>query len=1669
MKRILFRALAFVGALTVGTQLWAAPPANDNLANAQVLAGDSGNVACDTTESTQEAVDIGLADYPDSQHTVWYKWTATKTGFVNFSTLGSDFDTVIAAYLDINSSAVAFSDDYYGDSTSRIEFFVQAGQTYLIRVGGYYSSSGALALSWTLAEVEVQELTGDSGEKNIAVETPEYARTLYYSWTVQKTGPVHFDLRADGSDYETEFTVSTISGMVSDGYDDIDFFAEAGQTYLIRARVFDYVENCKALTVKWSFADVQELSDEFGVATVQSPNVAEENAEKVSVWYKWTPKNTGPAYFDTYASDFDTSRLAAYTNSVLVALDSEWIEFCAQAGQTYFICVKFWNDEPGKMVLRWQRDLAEGEWKIFAADGIVISAVGDLPMDLTAADFPSGVTNIAASAFQGMDDVRFVTIPATVTKIGRRAFAGMSDLAWVDYEGDTNAMEIADTAFLNTPYCAELPFKLILDNGVSTNTYRNAGGTLITNIEEYCAVEGFVGTLPEELVIPEGVTCVRGDAFHKMNDVLRKVTFPSTLKSTEWVDYRGRNYVRYAIEDWAFSDCDALEEVVGIPTNAKVSNWAFAYTPYEENRPFELATRDRYDFVGWDYERGVYTNVTKDTWVVGFHGSCPGDLVIPDGVYGIDDYVFAFSFDPDDDYGDSRSVTNINKVTLPASIQRVDSYAFFALPNLTDVVFGGDKTKVTIDSTAFVGTPYWPNAFEFLKRYDITEYKLDGEGNYVYDENWNRIPVSSNLWITGYIGKAPEKLVIPDGVYGIQSRALAGLDGVTEVTIPASVKEIGYRAFADCEDLATVTILGKESEMNISDYAFLGTPYCAKLDFKLLADYKKNDGYSMNFYDENGVPTNTVWVAQTNWYVYGYVGKCPEKLDLTQHLTNRFDSVLFQSAKIFADIDALKELVLPEAAYSDSGTFRDCTNLTTVSISGDNATDKAWLTRNFQGTPYLDTVIPNFELVTESLVQTNYPPVVTNVNCCTTYEEMSAVATNEFTTKVVVGFYGNVPANLMLTNEVDEIGGSVFADCDNITNVVVAGTITSVGAYAFEYCDNLERVEFEEGVQDLGYGLFYGGSTNLLVVLPTSVVMQYDEQNDDWVSRGFGYTSVFAGINGDVDVLAPRCTSIYDKAFYSGGYFGRTCVEYYTRVILNGNGGTFEGDADYRCFDDVVSGLPTPVRAGYAFREWWDKDRRFYRNDDVWGEDDALVSLKAEWAAERRYNVYGLNGPVEIILGEGDTYETLLRVLGEAYGTEPQPSRHGLTFNYWTVDGVKLNHRSVIGPNSVFAADFERFNPLSDDPDAKVNTSAMQTYDGYVLDDKENEIGTIQVSVGKPNKKSGEANVSAKVQLLGKAKLTFKASPKGKWKIATSGATTGVTLFSAKSSDKIVIDISEKGIFGTFGAYTIIGSRNTSKKDTAYNKWSGKTYSVVFSTKEGTGSAFTKGYSAVTVSIAKKGKVKITGVMADGTKVNASTQLLISDKGEGCVNAFLPMYTGKKGGFGFVLWIDPDSTTTYVESVSTWKSNAKKNSFTAELEALGAAVPAPASSMEFSLDEEPEISGATVLTEYLPPDVKVSYAKKKLVVAKANMVKLDKSGTPVSTGKTDNDAGLRLTYTAKTGAFKGSFSVYTLISTKAKKQKLKKYTATVNGVFAGDEGYGSAVIKGVGSFPITLH
>ena len=113
----------------------------------------------------------------------------------------------------------------------------------------------------------------------------------------------------------------------------------------------------------------------------------------------------------------------------------------------------------------------------------------------------------------------------------------------------------------------------------------------------------------------------------------------------------------------------------------------------------------------------------------------------------------------------------------------------------------------------------------------------------------------------------------------------------------------------------------------------------------------------------------------------------------------------------------------------------------------------------------------------------------------------------------------------------------------------------------------------------------------------------------------------------------------------------------------------------------------------------------------------------------------------------------------------------------------------------------------------------------------------------------------------------------------------------------------------------------------------------------------------------------------------------------------------------------------------------------------------------------------TVLDSLLPKDAKGTSSSSRWTFARAASVKWAKpkvgvrpvvmdaesgKGLIVDTSRDKtNLSGIRLTYTAKSGTFKGSFRVYALEGS-GKSTKLKKYTVKVGGVVVNGVGYGSA-------------
>lgn len=127
-------------------------PGNDAFAQAAELSGTDGRVAGTNVGATREPGEKDHAAQPGHQ-SVWYRWTPTQDGRVAFRTVGSAFDTLLAAYTGTRVdqlSEIASNDDAADGAffASEVRFSVQRGVPYFLAVDGLGDDAGNYVLSW---------------------------------------------------------------------------------------------------------------------------------------------------------------------------------------------------------------------------------------------------------------------------------------------------------------------------------------------------------------------------------------------------------------------------------------------------------------------------------------------------------------------------------------------------------------------------------------------------------------------------------------------------------------------------------------------------------------------------------------------------------------------------------------------------------------------------------------------------------------------------------------------------------------------------------------------------------------------------------------------------------------------------------------------------------------------------------------------------------------------------------------------------------------------------------------------------------------------------------------------------------------------------------------------------------------------------------------------------------------------------------------------------------------------------------------------------------------------------------------------------------------------------------------------------------------------------------
>ncbi len=123
-------------------------PVNDNFVSAIPVNGSLVSVTGKNTNATKETGEVDSVGMTGGK-SVWWSWTAPKSGNVQITTGGSDFDTLLGVYTgsDVASATeVAANDDSSASRTSTVIFNAVAGTTYQIAVDGSNGESGNITL-----------------------------------------------------------------------------------------------------------------------------------------------------------------------------------------------------------------------------------------------------------------------------------------------------------------------------------------------------------------------------------------------------------------------------------------------------------------------------------------------------------------------------------------------------------------------------------------------------------------------------------------------------------------------------------------------------------------------------------------------------------------------------------------------------------------------------------------------------------------------------------------------------------------------------------------------------------------------------------------------------------------------------------------------------------------------------------------------------------------------------------------------------------------------------------------------------------------------------------------------------------------------------------------------------------------------------------------------------------------------------------------------------------------------------------------------------------------------------------------------------------------------------------------------------------------------------------
>ena len=402
------------------------------------------------------------------------------------------------------------------------------------------------------------------------------------------------------------------------------------------------------------------------------------------------------------------------------------------------------------------------------------------------------LTEIPESAFSGIGTLDSVEIPAGVKKIGYDAFETLNKLVVLspDCEFDEEFMDANSSPFIygfsgSTAEAYAEAHQMVFTALDSSETIRpDYEKNLVFRLTDNRAyVTGLSDETPH-LIIPDEykgcpVVGIDANAFAEHEELLT-VEIPDTVREIGRMAFAGCGLYTVTLPggltelaDGVFSACGRLQSVVLPETLTRIGINAFADSFLK------------------------HIDLPESLTEIGdgaFSGTHFTEFTVPDSVKKLGNSMFAYCY-------------WLKSVTLPAGITRIGSYMFRSCDALTEFVVPNTVTEigegaffcsglksVTLPESLTVIPPYAFDSCTDLTQITIPEH-VTTISKYAFHDC-----------------HALQRADLPDGLQIIGSLAFYNT-ALREVTLPVSVQEAGYGAFAAIPNAVKLTVLNPNCTM----------------------------------------------------------------------------------------------------------------------------------------------------------------------------------------------------------------------------------------------------------------------------------------------------------------------------------------------------------------------------------------------------------------------------------------------------------------------------------------------------------------------------------------------------------------------------------------------------------------------------------------------------------------------------------------------------------------------------------------------------------------------------------------------------------------------------------------------------------------------------------------